>query len=68
MGIYRWSSNSETNGGRQAWLIDPKERSVLVYQPDRLPGLLSGADLLSSLAGMALSLSVEQVFAWLRRR
>ena len=56
------------HGSQLGWLIDPKERSVLVYQPDRLPDLLSGADMLPSLEGMVLDLSVEQVFEWLRRR
>lgn len=55
------------HGSKLGWLIDPKERSLLVYQPDRLPDLLAGTDLLPVLEGVALNLSVEQVFGWLRR-
>ena len=28
------------HGSRLAWLLDPAERSILVYQPGRLPDLL----------------------------
>lgn len=55
------------HGSQLGWLIDPKERSVLVYHRDRLPDLLAGTDLLPALEGVALNLSVEQVFGWLRR-
>jgi Uma2 family endonuclease len=56
------------HGSQLGWLIDPKERSVLVHRPDPLPDLLSGADMLPRLEGMALDLSAEQVLEWLRRR
>lgn len=55
------------HGSQLAWLIDPDERSVIVYQPNRLPDLLTRTDLLSTLEGVALNLSVDQVFAWLQR-
>jgi Uma2 family endonuclease len=54
-------------GSQLGWLIDPKERSVLVYHRDRLPDLFAGTDLLPVLEGVSLNLSVEQVFGWLRR-
>ncbi|MCX7597122.1 MAG: Uma2 family endonuclease [Fischerella sp.] len=56
------------NDTQLGWLIDPSERSVLVYQPNRLPDLLSGTDVLPVLEGINLSISVDDVFAWLRRR
>lgn len=55
------------NGCRLGWLIDPQERSVLVYQPNRLPELLSGNDPLPGLAEISLDLTVEQLLSWLRR-
>lgn len=56
------------NGTELGWLLDPSERSILVYQCDRLPDLLTGADILTVLEGIDLTLSVEQVFAWLQRK
>ena len=55
------------HGSQLGWLLDPGERSVLVYQPDRLPDLLFGADLLPTLNEIALQLSVDTVYGWLRR-
>lgn len=56
------------NGSRLGWLLDADERSILVFQPDRLPDLLIGTDELPVLAGINLNLSVDEVFSWLRRR
>ncbi len=54
-------------GSQLGWLVDPNERSVLSYQPDRLPDLLAGDDLLPVLAGITLNLSARQMFSWLHR-
>lgn len=54
-------------GSQLGWLIDPSERSVLSYQPDRLPDLLTGDELLPILVGINLNLSAKQIFSWLRR-
>jgi Uma2 family endonuclease len=54
-------------GTKLAWLLDPSERSILTYQPNRLPNLLSGSELLPVIEGIDLSLTVEQVFSWLQR-
>lgn len=56
------------NGSQLGWLLDPSERSILVYQRDRLPDLLTGADILTVLEGIDLRLSVDQVFSWLQRK
>ncbi|MDZ8081034.1 MAG: Uma2 family endonuclease [Nostoc sp. DcaGUA01] len=56
------------NGSQLGWLIDPSERCVLVYQPNRLPDLLAGQDILPVLEDMSLTLSVEEIFAWLQRK
>jgi Uma2 family endonuclease len=55
------------NGTQLGWLIDPSERSVLVYQPNRLPDLLARTDVLPVLEGINLSIAVDDVFAWLKR-
>lgn len=56
------------NGTQLGWLIDPRERSVLVYQPHRLPDLLAGEDILPVLEGINLRLSANEIFSWLQRR
>jgi Uma2 family endonuclease len=55
------------HGTRLGWLIDPEERSVLLYQPNSLPDLLSGADAIPGLPEINLDLSVEQLFGWLKQ-
>ncbi|MDJ0734179.1 MAG: Uma2 family endonuclease [Nostocaceae cyanobacterium] len=56
------------HGTKLGWLVDPNERSILVYQPNSLPDLLSGADILPVLEGVSITLTVDDVFAWLKRR
>ncbi|MBD2777390.1 Uma2 family endonuclease [Iningainema tapete] len=53
-------------GSQLGWLIDPSERSVLVYQRDRLPDLLAGADVLPVLLEIKLTLCVDELFTWLK--
>jgi Uma2 family endonuclease len=55
------------HGCRLGWLIDPKERSVLVYQRDRLPDILTDKDLLLVLPEITLNLTVEELLSHLRR-
>lgn len=55
------------HGSLLGWLLDLKERSILVFQPDRLPDLLNGESILPVIAGISLNLSVDQIFSWLRR-
>ncbi|MBW4463965.1 MAG: Uma2 family endonuclease [Pegethrix bostrychoides GSE-TBD4-15B] len=54
------------HGSQLGWLIDPEERSVLLYRPDRLPDLLMGAESVTILTGIDWTISVEQIFDWLR--
>ncbi|MEO0489614.1 MAG: Uma2 family endonuclease [Cyanobacteria bacterium J06659_2] len=56
------------HGTRLGWLLDPQEKSVFCYQPNRLPTLLSGASLLPCLPDVDLQLSAEMIFHWLKRR
>jgi Uma2 family endonuclease len=53
-------------GSELGWLIDPDERAVIGYLPDRLPRIYRGTDSLPVLAGLDWQLTVEQVFGWLR--
>jgi Uma2 family endonuclease len=52
-------------GSRLGWLIDPQERIVMVFQPNQPLQLLQDNAVLPVLAGINLTLSVEQLFAWL---
>lgn len=47
-------------------LLDPNDRSILVFQPQQQPELLHGKDNLLVLDGIELNLTVEQVFHWLK--
>jgi Uma2 family endonuclease len=53
-------------GCQLGWLIDPSDRSILVFQPKQQPELLRSTDNLIILDGIGLQLTVEQVFAWLK--
>jgi Uma2 family endonuclease len=52
-----------SNSCRLGWLIDPTEKSVLAYERDRLPELLTGAEKLPVLEGINLVLTIKQVFS-----
>jgi Uma2 family endonuclease len=56
------------HGTKLGWLVDPSERSILVYQPNTLPDLLTGTDRLPVLEGVNLIITVEEVFSWLQRK
>lgn len=56
------------NGSELGWLIDPSERSIIVYQPNSLPSILTASDTLPVISGMNLTLCVDDVFAWLKRK
>jgi Uma2 family endonuclease len=56
------------NGSQLGWLIDPSERCILVYQPNCLPDLLAGKDILPVLEDLNLALTVDEVFSWLQRK
>jgi Uma2 family endonuclease len=56
------------NGCLLGWLIDPSERSIIVYQPNSLPNILTKSDILPVLPEINLTLCVDDVFAWLKIR
>lgn len=53
-------------GTEIGWLIDPKEETVLLVLSDRRVRLLRGEAVLPVLPGIELSLTVSQIFAWLK--
>ena len=54
------------HGCQLGWLIDPEDRSILVFRPNQQPELLQGDERLPVLAGIDLELTVAQVFGWLK--
>lgn len=66
MKVTRKILHSLRHGGQLGWLLDPEERVVLVYHPDRLPEEWTEDAELPVLPGLSLSLTPEQLFSWLR--
>ncbi len=56
------------HGSQLGWLVDPEERVILVFLPGQLPTELSGSHLLPVLPNLELSLTVDDIFAWLKIR
>ena len=54
------------HGCQLGWLIDPSDRSILVFLPNQQPELLQGSAHLSVLGEIDLTPSVSQVFSWLK--
>lgn len=52
-------------GCRLGWFIDPDDRSILTFLPDRQPELIQGSERLPILTGFDLELTVDRVFDWL---
>jgi Uma2 family endonuclease len=55
------------HGTQMGWLVDPDDRTVFVYQPDREIAIFDGPDDLLLMPGFAqgLALTVGEVFGWL---
>ena len=54
------------HGSQLGWLIDPSDRSVLIFLPNQQPELYQGSHRLAVLDGIDLELTAEQIFGWLR--
>jgi Uma2 family endonuclease len=52
-------------GCKLGWLIDPGDRSVIVFRPQQQPDLFHQNDRLLVLEGLDLTLTVDQLFGWL---
>jgi Uma2 family endonuclease len=55
-----------SNGCQLGWLVDPQDRSILIFRSQQQPELLTGASILPVLTAIDLSLTVEEVFSWLQ--
>lgn len=55
-------------GCQLGWLLDPDDRSILVFLPQQQPELRNNYDALIGLEGIPLTLTVEQVFGWLKMK
>jgi Uma2 family endonuclease len=55
------------HGNQIGWLIDPKDRSVIVYLPHQSPLVCDLPDMALPLPDLAagLSLTVGELFSWL---
>lgn len=53
-------------GSRLGWFLDPDDLSILVFFPQQQPVLLQREDSLPVLPEIELTLSVNQVFGWLK--
>lgn len=54
------------HGSKLGWFIDPDDLSILVFLPEQQPILMKERDILPVLAEIALNLTVNQVFSWLK--
>jgi Uma2 family endonuclease len=53
-------------GSRLGWFLDPDDLSILVFLPEQQPELLQGEDYLPVLEEVELTLTVNQVYGWLK--
>jgi Uma2 family endonuclease len=54
------------HGSRLGWFIDPDDLSVLAFLPNRQPILLQGSESLPVLPEIELTLTIDQLFGWLK--
>lgn len=54
------------HGSRLGWFIDPDDLSILVFLPQQQPLLCQGEQTLQVLPDLELTLTVNQVFDWLK--
>ncbi|RCJ31590.1 hypothetical protein A6770_19635 [Nostoc minutum NIES-26] len=54
------------HGCQLGWLIDPEDRSIVIFRPGQQPELLQGSDRLLVLEEIDLQLKVDRVFGWLK--
>jgi len=55
------------NGGCElGWLVDPSDRSILIFQPGQQPQLCEGATELPVLEGVEIELTCDRIFGWLK--
>ncbi|MGB6301936.1 MAG: Uma2 family endonuclease [Rivularia sp. (in: cyanobacteria)] len=57
-----------SNGCQLGWLVDPDDKSILIFLPNQQPKLFKGSDKLTVLDGIDLELTAEEVFSWLKMK
>lgn len=58
--------HSLQHGSKLVWFLDPSDRSILTFQPNQQPVLMSNSDRLPVLENIRLELSVNDIFNWLK--
>lgn len=53
-------------GTKLGWFVDPGDRIILAFLPGEQPIELTGSQILPVLQSVALELTAEQVFEWLK--
>jgi Uma2 family endonuclease len=54
------------HGTKLGWMLDPSDRSIVVFLPNQQPIFYEGGDHLSVLSSIMLELTCEQIFGWLK--
>jgi Uma2 family endonuclease len=54
------------HGTQLGWMLDPSDRSIVVFMPNQLPIFCEGGDRLPVLTPIPLELTCEQIFGWLK--
>lgn len=54
------------HGSKLGWMIDPDDYSVLTFTPQQEPEVCRGDRQLKVIAGVQLTLTPQQIFAWLK--
>lgn len=54
------------HGTKLGWVLDPSDHSILVFTPNQLPIFCEGGDRLPVLTPIALELTCEKIFGWLK--
>lgn len=58
--------HSLQHGSKLGWFLDPSDRSILTFQPNQQPVLMTDCDRLPILETIPLELTVETIFSWLK--
>jgi Uma2 family endonuclease len=53
-------------GCKLGWMLDPDDRSILIFAPHQAPEVYRGDSQLIAIAGIDLVLTAEQVYDWLK--
>lgn len=54
------------HGTQLGWMLDPSDRSIVVFLPNQLPIFCEGGDRLPVLTPIDLEFTCEQIFGWLK--